>query len=156
MFNPCSTQYLCAWLLWHQRQRRISQNTKEIKAHDPIDSDERQYNSVTGFCRWHCRRFQFHVTTDTKLARAVLSLEPVAKIFCQLSWAAGEEMALKLYVSCSVSFPLGLLGICRTPLTTSVHPIKSAVNNSHKLPDFVCFIKKTCLFFAACSFNLSM
>lgn len=52
-------------------------------------------------------------------------------------------MALKLSVSCSVSSPLGLLGICRTLLTTSVHPIKSAVKtwNSHKWLNIVCLIR---------------
>lgn len=53
-------------------------------------------------------------------------------------------MTLKLSASYNVSFPLGLLGICRTPLTTSVYPIKSAVkkyNSAH----IVCFMRNISL-----------
>lgn len=129
---------------------RISQ--KQTKKHDYTEMQIKKENSACGFCRWNCWCFRFHVTTDTTFARAIFSLKSVSKKCCQLSWAAGEVMALKLSVSCSVSFPLGLLGICRTPLTTSVHPIKSAVKKYNSA--WYCLFHKR--LFTPWSFNLSM
>ena len=121
-----------------------------IQKKDFIAIQIKKENSACGFCRWNCWCVGFHVTTDTTFA--IFSLKSVSKKCCQLCWAAGEEIAPKLSVSCSVSFPLGLLGICRTPLTTSVQPIKSAVKKHNSA--WYCLFQRR--HFTPWSFNLSM